>query len=331
LPNNNPDLSWEIHFPLVTNPLVLKAWFKAMGATYLIAMLIMAAIFIGTGEPEALPMLAVGFALAITGLTLLGLLIMLLLFGNRFHARFTLTDKGIVYESLDSRARTLARMAVVAGALGASPRTAGAGLLAVSNERIDLAWSGVCEARYHPKQRTIVIRNQWRDLLQLYCSEENYEVVKRRVESRLASQNTTASAAASRSPLPEALLATALVVAACLPLFAMNDITGLDIFVPLLILLFSLATVWLIPLFGWVVLPLEGYVLLHIGVALVKSSELKLVTTYRFRKYELLDAGEWILLVLAVAGMTYLALISWRAVHGRLVPVLFRDRVGAGQ
>lgn len=32
-------LSWEIQFPLLTNPLVTGAWFKAMGATYLLCML----------------------------------------------------------------------------------------------------------------------------------------------------------------------------------------------------------------------------------------------------------------------------------------------------
>jgi len=320
-----PELSWEINFPLITNTLVVAAWLKAMGATYLVAMLILGTVFIGTGDTADLPMLGGIFALVVIGVAVVGLLIMLLVFGNRFKARFTLSDKGIRYEGVDTRARTLARIAVVAGAIAGSPRTAGAGLLAVSNERVDLVWSGAFEARYHPKQRTIVIRNQWRDLLHLYCTEQNYEQVKQRVEQMLASKGTAKRLTSKPSPLPRALLNTLLTVLATLPLFALVEIVGLDLFVPLLILVFGLATVWLIPLFGWVVLPLEGYILFQLVIAMFEVSELKLISTYRFRKYELLDAGEWIVIALAIAGLIYLGVTAWRAVHGRVVPMLMQE------
>lgn len=319
-----PELSWEIDFPLITNSLVLSAWLKAMGAAYLVIMLILGTVLVGTGDAADVPELAGVFALVMIGLFLFGLLIMLVVFGNRFKARFTLTDKGITYEGVDRRARRLARITVVTGAITGSPRTTGAGLLAVSNERVDLDWSGAFEARYHPKQRTIAIRNQWRDLLHLYCTEENYEQVKQRVEQKLPAKGTTERLSSTRSPLPGALFATLLVALATLPLFALEDIVGLDPFVPLLILVFGLATVWLIPLFGWVVLPLEGYILVQLVIALFETSELKLISTYRFRKYELLDAGDWIVMGLAIVGMIYLGVTAWRAVHGRLIPVLMR-------
>lgn len=320
-----PEFSWEIDFPLITNSLVLSAWFKAMGAAYLVIMIILGTILLGTGEVADLPALAGIFALVMIGVAFAGLLIMLVVFGNRFKARFTLTDKGIRYEGIDTRARALARITVVTGAIGGSPRTAGAGLLAVSNERVDLAWSGAFEARYHPKQRTIAIRNQWRDLLHLYCTEENYEQVKQRVEQKLVSKGTAERLTSTPSPLPRALLVTLLIALATLPLFALVDIVGLDLFIPLLILVFGLATVWLIPLFGWVVLPLEGYILVYLAFALFETSELKLISTYRFRKYELLDAGEWIVMGLAIAGMIYLGMTAWRAVRGRVVPVLMQE------
>jgi len=320
-----PELSWEIDFPLITNSLVLSAWLKAMGAAYLVIMLILGTVLVGTGDAADVPELAGVIALVMIGLSLFGLLIMLVVFGNRFKARFTLTDKGITYEGVDSRARRLARITVVTGAITGSPRTTGAGLLAVSNERVDLDWSGAFEARFHPKQRTIAIRNQWRDLLHLYCTEENYEQVKQRVEQKLGAKGTTEQLSSTRSPLPGALFATLLVALAALPLFALEDILGLDLFVPLLILVFGLATVWLIPLFGWVVLPLEGYIFIYLVIALFETSELKLISTYRFRKYELLDAGDWIVMGLAIVGMIYLGVTAWRAVHGRVIPLLMRE------
>lgn len=320
-----PEFSWEIDFPLITNFLVLSAWLKAMGAAYLVIMIIFGTVLLGAGEIADLPELAWIFALVMIGVALAGLLIMLVVFGNRFKARFTLTDKGIRYEGIDTRARALARITVVTGVIGSNPRTTGAGLLAVSNERVDLEWTGAFEARYHPKRRTIAIRNQWRDLLHLYCTEENYEQVKQRVEQELVAKGTAERLTSTPSPLPRALLATLLTALATLPLFALEAIVGLDLFIPLLILIFGLATVWLIPLFGWVVLPLEGYIFIYLVIALFETSELKLISTYRFHKYELLDAGDWIVMGLAIVGMIYLGVTAWRAVHGRVIPLLMRE------
>ena len=42
-----------------------------------------------------------------------------------------------------------------------------------------------------------------------------------------------------------------------------------------------------------------------------------------------LDGGEWAIVLLALAGLVYLSWVSWRAVRGRFVPVLMRDRLGA--
>ena len=318
-------IEWEVDIPLVTNPMIIGAWLRAMGATYLLSILIVGTVFIGTGQADQLPLLAGWFALMTAGLALLGLLIMLLVFGNRFRARFALTGKGVVYEGVDRRAHSLARLAVLAGGLRGSPGAAGAGLLAISKERVVLDWAGAFGARYVPRHHTIALRNQWRDLLHLYCRPDNYEQVRTRVAAELADKGTTERLSRTTSPLPQALLATGLVIASCLPLFALQDISDLDILWPLLIMVFSLATVWLIPLFGWVVLPLLGVVLVQLVFALQEVREFTLISTYRYRLFEALDAGEWLLLGLAMAGIVYLGRTAWRAVRGRLVPVLMRD------
>ena len=93
-------LTWEVKFPLLTNPHIVKAWVKAMGVTYLFCMLILGPVFIATGEMESLPMLALIFLAIISGMILLGFLIMLVIFGNRSHAKFVLSEKGVSYEFL---------------------------------------------------------------------------------------------------------------------------------------------------------------------------------------------------------------------------------------
>lgn len=319
------DINWEIDIPLVTNRNMVGAWFKAMAATFLLSMLIPGSVFVGTGEFDALPVMAGVFALVVLGLSVVGLMIMWLVFGNRFRAAFTVTDEGISFSLRDTRARVLSRFAVVAGGIAGHPGATGAGLLATSSETLMLRWSGAFSARYQPRRHVIVLRNRWRDVMHVYCGADNYDRVKARVSQSLREHGTETRAVRGRSPLPRMLSGTALVVAASLPLFALNDMIGLDVFVPLLTMVFSLATLWLIPLFGWVVLPAVAYLLFEIAVSLAEVRELQLVSTYRYRRYELLDGDEWLLLLLVLAGLGYLSWMAWRALRGRLVPLLLQD------
>ena len=317
-------LSWEVQFPLLTNPHIVRAWVKAMAVTYVFCMLILGPVFIGTGEAENLPMLALVFLCVVLGLMLAGFLILLVVFGNRSRAKFTLSETGIFYESLDKRARILSRMAVLAGGLSGNPAVAGAGLLSMSNERINLPWEVVFEAIDDPKHHTIRLRNQYRDLLHLYCSPESFGAARERVRACVDRKGGEKSGGDARSPLPGAILSTALVIGACMPLYALVEIAGLHLMVPLLIMIFSLAMIWMIPLFAWVVLPLAAYIPVYLVYVLSGTRTIKLVSTYTYHKYELLDAGEWIVISLATAGLFYLCRISVRSLKGKYVPVLMR-------
>ncbi len=319
------NLSWEVKFPLLTNPHILKAWLKAMGLTYLFCMIITGAVLIGTGEAEGLPMIAFIFLIVIICFTLAGFVIMLVIFGNSSKAKFELSSGGATYESIDNKARMLSRMAVVAGGVLGSPAAAGAGLLSISGERVTLKWETVFKAVYDKKHSTIRLRNQYRDLLHLYCTPETYESAKETVMARVAQKDGEAAFPDERSPLPGAFLSTFLVILACMPLYALVDIAKLHLMIPLLIMVFSLAMVWMISLFAWVVLPLMAYIPIHLGLFMSGTSTMKLVSTYKYYKYELIDAGEWIIIALAAAGIFYLTKISLNSLKGKYVPLLMRD------
>lgn len=321
-------LTWEVKFPLLTNPHIVKAWVKFIGVAYLFCMLILGPVFIATGEMESLATLGLIFLAVISGMMLAGFLIMLVIFGNHSHAKFVLSEKGVSYESVDKKARTLSRMAAAAGGLMGSPAAAGAGLLSISQERVRLDWAAVFEAQYDERHYTIRLRNQYRDLLHLYCTPETYDAARDIVKTRAHQKGRQKNDADQRSPLPGALLSTLLVIAACMPLYALVEITKLHLMVPLLMMVFSLAMVWMIPLFAWVVLPLAAYIPVYVAWALSGSVTVKLVSTYSYRQYELLDAGEWIIMVLTAAGLIYLCRISVKSLKGQYVPVLMRDSQG---
>ncbi|HEB95172.1 MAG TPA: hypothetical protein ENI96_01915, partial [Sedimenticola thiotaurini] len=137
---------WDAEFPLVTNPLVVGAWARAMGATWLTSLVVLTGIAAAADGLDRLPWMAGIFTLVVGGVFLLGLAILWLVFGNRYRARFQVSERGVAYQALDRRGRVLARFAVVAGLLAASPGAAGAGLVSISRERIQIPWSAVTEA-----------------------------------------------------------------------------------------------------------------------------------------------------------------------------------------
>ncbi len=328
MPKKNILLTWEVKFPLLTNPHITSTWLKGMGATYVLCMVILGPLFIGIGEIESLPSLALIFLGVISGIILFGFLIMLIIFGNRSHAKFDLSEKGIFYESLDKKAKGISRMAVLAGGLVGNPTAAGAGMLSIATEKIGLKWGGIYKAKYDEKHHTIRLRNQYRDLLHLYCTPEVYDAARDIVMEKVGQKGGQKSYARVRSPLPGALLSTLMVVLSCMPLYALIEITKLHLMIPLLMMVFSLAMVWMIPLFAWIVLPLTGYIPVYLIWVMSQVREFKLVSTYSFRQFELLDSGEWIIIGLSAAGLFYLSRISIKSLTGKYVPVLMRDQQG---
>ncbi len=322
---NDGSLTWEIKFNLLTNPNIVKAWLKAMGATYILCIGILIPVFAGTGEWDAIPVMLLIFLVVCAGLTLLGFIIMLLVMGNASRARFSLSQAGVAYTSMDKKAGTLARIAVAAGGFFGSPGVAGAGLLSISGEEISLPWAAVYEALFDDKNNTIRLRNSYRDLLHLYCGNDNFDEVQRFVQNHLEKKETI-EPLTGKHRFGRGIVSTLLVILASLPLYILNDILDLNILLSLMIMLFSLATIWMIPLFGWVVLVLEIGVIGWIVKFLSGTRTLKLVSTYRYKGYELLDAGECVIILLSLAGMGYLAWTSIRALKGKRIPVLMQDQ-----
>lgn len=331
---NKQDMSWKIQYSLLTNPNIVTAWLKAMGITFLFCCILLIPIFIGTGEWDAIPVIVTIFIGVCSVLTISGLGIMWIVLGNSSKACFTVSKDGVSYQCLDEKAGTLSKMAVMAGGFFGSPQTVGAGILSISNEKIDFTWQAVAAAVYDKKHLTIRLRNEYRDLLHLYCTKENFaeaeQLVQRYLNDKKRDQtDSSARTTPAKKNFKQAITATALTIIASLPLYALTGILDLHLMAPILLTAFSLATIWMIPLFGWVVLLAESYCLVWIALKFAEPRELKLVNTYHFRGYEVLDAGEWIVICLAIFGMIYLAWISIRALKGRYVPLLMQDQLSS--
>ncbi len=323
-PGGQPPLIWETDLRLFS-PEMLRQWTYAMLATALLMGLLLGTVFAAQGEWDAFPALGLVIGAVTGGIWLLGLLIMAVLFRGRFHVRYTLSDDGIRLETLEAKAKVANRAALVVGVLARKPGLVGAGLIARSRETEAVRWQGAFIAVPNPSRHLIALRNRWRTLMFVQCNPENFAAVYERVVQAM-DRHKTAQRVEARSPLPFYLLHSALILAACVPLFMLTEEYDLDLLAPILLLCFALATLWLINLFGWVIYGCLAYLALGtlVDLARVRPSLFSPGETYT--GFEVVGGDEAGLLLLAALAAGYLARLAWRALHGRFLALLLRDQ-----
>lgn len=318
------NLTWETDLPLFSRRM-LTQWTLAMLATALVMLVILGTVFAAQGEWDALPPTLAMIAAVTGGLWLLGLLIMAVMFRGKYRVRYTLSKNGILCETIDGLARKANRAAIVVGVLARSPQAVGAGLIGISRESEEVRWSGAFRAVEHPDEYVIMLRNGWRSLLWVQCTPENYAEVAAAVAAHMK-RRRTASRVSGKSPLPAYLGRSLLVVAASLPLFPLAEEFDTGLFLPLFILCFALATVWLINLFGWVVI---GGLIAQAVMVVVDQMEMR--ESYfdpgRFyRAYEVLGDSDFGLLLIAGLGSGALVWLSVQHLRGRWLAALVADQ-----
>jgi hypothetical protein len=323
-------LQWDIAVPLLGDPLIVGGTVRVFLLAAAIAASMLTLIFLVQGEYDAIGPIWLGFLGAGAGLALLGLAVMLVVFGNRMHCRFTLDRHGIVYATIDRRARASNRLLLVLGLLRGSAQATGAGLIATADEQRSLRWRGAFRAEFLPGRHQIVLRNRWRRLLVVYATPENYAAVAERIAGEIQ-RHGTAARVPLRSPLPRYLLWSALLVLACVPPFAAVDAFDLSLLLPLLQICFGLATIWLIGLFGWVLI---GVDLLIVAALLLEAFSVRESWLHRgetYASWSVYGSDEWSLLALLVLALAVLAWIGWRGVRGKLLALLVADFGDSGE
>ncbi len=312
------DFVWEANFPLLTNPMVLKQFYMLILFSGLFMFLLLSFMMIVTGEISAVPTMFLFTLIGVGVLALLMFLVMLLYFGNRIRVRFILDQNGATIQNIDKRSKIAGRAAVIFGALSLQPGTAGAGILAVAREEEQTAWSALAKAEYSPGHRTITLRNSWRPVQILICTPENYDIIAAYVSKQITEKSSTASEIPVKNPLPRLLFRTSIVILAVVPVFILPYSFELDIFIPMLLILMALATIWLAAGLGWVVIVLAFILILQIVFKGFGTTASIFNPGVLYRNFDLLYGSEWLAILLAFAGLIYLIIMSWRYARGKI-------------
>jgi hypothetical protein len=321
-PRASTPLAWETEMRLVTNGHMLGTMALACFLAAGIMALLLTFIFATQREWQAIPpILAMAGG---TGLFLfvLSLLVMALVFGDRFRVRYTLDDDGVLFEAVDRRGKAANRLAFWVGVLAGKPGVAGAGLAAAASETLRAGWHAVQRAAFDPRRRRIALFNRWRRFMTIYATPETYAAAAALVARRVAA--TAGARPKGGNPLPKLLAWTVGVLAAATPMFMMPYPFELDLFVPILLVAFALAAVWLIGIFGWVVIGALAYVWVAVVLAGI-APKTSGITGRTYRSFEILDSNDIVALALLALGSAFLLWFAWRGVRGRLPSALATD------
>jgi hypothetical protein len=308
---------------------MIKTMALVTALSVLIPVVIMSLIFGSQGDWDQIGSLFQIFVLVGLGLFVMFILIMLIVFGNRMNTRYSISQKGILQETIDKVGVAGSRLALLAGILGRSPGTAGAGLIAMSQQAVTLDWKGGFILDPRPRRHMLILRNGWRPVMEVYCTPENYAQVEVLVRQHMGRYRTE-TRHQRRSPLPRYLGHSALILLASFPIFAAYDEFGIDILVPMIMLAFALATLWLIPLFGYVVLLMNVLILAAFAGEMLEERSSMFRRGETYLHYEVFSEADWGNLILALLGIAYLSWLAWRAVRGKLMSLLVRDQEDMG-
>jgi hypothetical protein len=157
-PSVTGEISWEFNASLLTNQFIMYDLLKVWGFSTLFLGLLMGGIATYDGKWRTLVAMAPVLGAVSAGFLVLLILVLLVFFGNRFPMGFN-------------------RLAVVLGALAGKPGVAGAGLLGMAQEAVEVVWDDVRRLNIHAPARVISLMDSWHVVMRLYCTPQNYEVV----------------------------------------------------------------------------------------------------------------------------------------------------------
>lgn len=321
--------SWEVKIPLVTNPLIMLDTVKVFGIAFLIIALLFFIIFGMQGQMDTLLPLLGMFGIIFGGLIILSLLIMVLVFGNKFHCRFTISPEGILFENVDKRSKFLNRAAVGTGFLTGSASAMGAGLTAQASEVIGIEWQNIARADFNPKRRTVSIANTWRKVMIVYCNKDNWDEISAIVKERLENTKRPETQSTKRkSPLPRLIILTLAAIIAVLPLLGLPYPFEIDLFVPIFLLCFAAASIWLIRFLSVATLLGCGYAVYHIFSIGLRNHEWQIFSGPATNEFGMLDSGEWVGIIITFVCIGFLVTLSVLQLKGKITPALEGDLAG---
>lgn len=161
-------LSWQYDIPLVNNRFILWDAFRVIAFSVLMIVALTWFISLLIGDPVLLP---IEFLALIAGIVIaLFLFVVLVVFRNRYRARFSLDSKQAIFEGIgwgdsgwDRAMKRLLKVLAFFAVRGDPTAMGGA---------VSIRWHEVRKVSVNQRARVISLGNEWRVVIRLYCPPE---------------------------------------------------------------------------------------------------------------------------------------------------------------
>jgi hypothetical protein len=177
----DPDtLSWQYDIPLITNRYILWDIFRVIALSMAIIVALTWLIGVLRGDPVLLP---IEFLLLIGGIVVaLFLFVTLVVFRNRYRARFVLDSKQAVFQGIwgdrawDRMMKELLKVLAFLAVRGDPTRSSA----------VNIRWRAVRTVNVNRSTRVIALCDSWHVVIRLYCSPEVFDQALAHVQQQVA-------------------------------------------------------------------------------------------------------------------------------------------------
>lgn len=167
-------ISWEIKVPIIKNTLILKQICFALGIPFGILSVF---FFI----------IKAYYGLMMVGATIvLSFLLVMLIFRGTYDVSYSLSKSGVRcrnQKKQSDRVKKLSAVTFILGLLANNLTAAGAGKLSGARIDINVKWKQIRKIRYKDKSKTIMIYAGLGANFAMFCTDENYTIVKEYIVS----------------------------------------------------------------------------------------------------------------------------------------------------
>lgn len=178
-----PSMEWDIRVPIFRNRLIRRQLGLAIGLPFGILALVLILV---TKEGQWRYTL---YALGFIGLLLvLTALLLLIVYGGKFHLVFFLNEKGISsgwHPDQRKRNHLINTLAFWGGLASGKPTVAGAGALAESRQETFIKWKSVRKINCDPTHFTVYVKGGFGESAAVFCTPENFSAAAAYIRNRI--------------------------------------------------------------------------------------------------------------------------------------------------
>lgn len=166
---------------MFTNPIIVKQLLLALGLPFGLVFLF---VFVVSGFSRDF----LFFMYLMAALLLLAGLLIMVAYKGKYEVEYIVNDKGVRCRTQNRQRKQNSIINVLTMLLGIAqgkPSIAGIGMMAQARQDEFIKWNETTKITFQPARKIILIQGDWIQHMAVFCTTENYQIVKTMIEEKL--------------------------------------------------------------------------------------------------------------------------------------------------